>query len=352
MQGKELADTAADSTSKSQVLDSGRQLSAAIRDALADADFGRARLLAVEGDGVARDLAHEYTQMHRGLGFTLRALIGQLADYPTGNDVASLIVVLTRLCSAYDDTEMVAPEGDPVAPTLAMVLERAGSLIDEGDSTFAHDQSRRADEVIAAIGEADVALALDLLAEKQSVYRRIHDPMIRFMADVFAWVLAQSGPSGLVDFHVETASQQRAGFEKWEHLPADEFARVTAFLLRQHLGEIDLSEDSEKYTIHQSPCGSGGQLQLNGAYTGRDALPVVQTPGPLTFGETRMPVYCTHCAIWNGSVTLRWFGRAQWVFENPAQPDGTCTLHIYKSRTATPEDYVRRVSLPDGGAVE
>ena len=172
------------------------------------------------------------------------------------------------------------------------------------------------------------------------------------MADSFAWVLRHFGTQALLDFHLATAEGQRAGFEKWEQLPAAEFAAMTAFLLKQHMGQVQVQEDERRFTIHQSPCGSGGRLQLDGAYAASparpQALPYVEQPGPLTFGEPRMPVYCTHCAIWNGTATLRWFGRAQWVFEGPAQADGSCTLHIYKRREDAPADYTRRVALPDG----
>jgi len=73
-------------------------------------------------------------------------------------------------------------------------------------------------------------------------------------------------------------------------------------------------------------------------------LPFVETPGPLTFGQPRLPVYCSHCAVWNGVATLRWFGRAHWVFENAARADGGCRLHIYKKREDAPAEYARQLT--------
>lgn len=329
----------------------GRQLSTALRESLETGDLVLARTLALEGDGIARDLAHEYTQMHRGLGFTVRAVLDQASIQASAATSPSLIRAITRLCDSFDAMQVQSGQHSPEA-TLQLVRDRAELRLDQVQSDFASDQQRQAKKVVAAIEGSQVELALSLLAQKQSAYRLNHDPMPRFMADIFAWVFEHHGAEGLTAFHMETAGRQRTGFEKWEHLPPAEFAQATAFLLRQHLGDVAMIEDDKKFIIHQSPCGSGGQLRLDGAYNGHDGLPTVEGPAPLTFGEAAMPVYCTHCAIWNGSATIEWFGRPQWVFENPAQPDGSCTLHIYKNRSDIPDDYVTRVSLQAKGSTQ
>ncbi|MEK7836909.1 MAG: hypothetical protein AAB328_02885, partial [candidate division NC10 bacterium] len=74
-------------------------------------------------------------------------------------------------------------------------------------------------------------------------------------------------------------------------------------------------------------------------------LPFVSGPSAVTAGEARLPVYCSHCSIWNGVAPIQWFGRPHWVFDRPARPDGSCTLHIYKRRDGAPADYFRRLGL-------
>ena len=166
------------------------------------------------------------------------------------------------------------------------------------------------------------------------------------MADVFGYVLREFGPAELLRFHRETAEGQRPGFEKWEQMSAADFARASAFLLKQHMGQVEVREDAEKFTIEQAPCGSGGRLRLAGAYAGRDALAYVEEPGPLTLGQARFPVYCSHCPVWNGVAPVEWFGRPHWVFDEPARPDGSCTLHVYKRRDGAPAAYLARLSSP------
>jgi hypothetical protein len=346
--------------------DWGRRLSDRIRAALAAGDLGGARRLAAEGDGHARSLEREYALMYRGLGITLRVLLGLLPDtlrrLSRPEPAREAAVALLRrfrgemreaMLRAWGEPAVREALGAPAAPAAGPPLEQetaaAARLLEAGETLFAREQARLAREVVAAIDAGDAATARRLVDVKErDQYVPLHDRMIRFMADTFAWVLLHGGPGELLRFHLATAEGQRQGFEKWERMPAEEFARATAFLLRQHMGEVEVREDAEKFTVEQRPCGSGGRLRVAGAYTGPGALPFVEEPGALTLGEPRMPVYCSHCPVWNGLAPIQWFGRPHWVFDRPARADGSCTLHVYKRRDGAPAGYARR--LGRGGA--
>jgi hypothetical protein len=329
----------------------GRRLSDAIRAALDAGDLAAARRLALEGDGQARSLAKEYALMYRGLGITVRVLLRLLAE--TGSAEVAAVARRFRL----DMERLMAPAaGDEPAtacPTdgLDEELRRAARCLEAGEEQFDQEQARLADEVVLAIETGDVGRAracLDLKERGHYVPR--HDRLIRFMAESFGWVLRRSGPTALLDLHVAMAEGQRRGFERWEQMSPGEFAWTSAYLLKQHMGRLEVREDAEKFTIEQSLCGSGGALVLRGAYAGPEALPYVEGAGPLTAGEPRLAVYCSHCPIWNGVAPLRWFGRPHWVFERPSRPDGSCTLHIYKRRDGAPATYIRALTSPgDGG---
>lgn len=335
----------------------GARLSDRMRAALADGDAVAASWLARHGDGQTRDLAREYAFMVRGLGFTLQVLLpllistvsrGQGANgaVEAGSAAdADLTALLMHLVDHLRGDEAGEVPALAVEMSLAALVDACIDALRARQERFAIDQARRADEIVQSLNQERTQSALALLDAKDQAYIALHDPLVRFMADSFAWVFRHFGKQALLDFHLATAEGQRAGFEKWELMPAAEFAATTAFLLKQHMGQVQVEEDGHRFTIRQSPCGSGGRLRLNGAYEGPQALPFVEGPDPLTFGEPRMPVYCTHCAIWNGTATLRWFGRAQWVFEQPSREDGSCTLHIYKRREDSPSDYARSVGL-------
>ena len=335
----------------------GRRLSDAIRAALDSGEAAGARRLALEGDGQARSLAKEYGLMYRGLGITIRILLTLIGDTASRADAlsgraatADAAAVVNRFRTDFAHlTERMwdSAPGVPEAPaTLDEECARAARVLDFGEERFDRDQARLADEVVRAIDAGDIARARALVdLKEQERYVPLHDRMVRFMAESFGWVLRWFGAAELLRFHLATAEAQRPGFEKWERMSAAEFTRATAFLLKQHMGQFVVREDDEKFTIEQTPCGSGGRLRLKGAYEGPDALPFVEAPGPLTFGETRLPVYCSHCPIWNGTAPLAWFGRAHWIFENPSRPDGGCTLYIYKRHDGTPPEYAAKVRI-------
>lgn len=335
----------------------GRRLSDALRAALESGDLAAARRLALEGDGQARSLAKEYALMYRGLGITLRVLLPLLrataarADASRGAGAESAAAALVhrfrtdlagRMREVWGDP---APASEPPG-TLDEEIARTVRVLEAGEARFEREQARLADEIVRAIDAGEVARARALVdVKEQDHYVPLHDRLIRFMAESFGWVLRWFGPGELLRFHLATAEGQRPGFEKWEQMSAAEFARASVFLFKQHMGQVAAREDGEKFTIDQALCGSGGRLRLAGAYAGPDALPFVEERGPLTLGQARFPVYCSHCPIWNGVAPVEWFGRPHWVFDEPARPDGGCTLHVYKRRDGAPAAYLDRLGL-------
>lgn len=346
--------------------DWGERLSDRIRRALEAGDLGTARRLAVEGDGQARSLAKEYALMYKGLGAALRVMIPLAAETVApgagrGDEAqAALRVLLARfradlgelLARAYPDAATAAgaeARDGARGPGEASDPEATLGLLAAAERLFDREQARLAAEVVAALDAGDARRARAALDRKErGQYVPLHDRLVRLMAELMGLVLARVGPEALYRFHRATAEGQRRGFEQWERLGPEAFARATAFLLRQHMGAVEVSEDAEKFTVVQRPCGSGGRLRLAGAYAGPDALPFAEGPGPLTAGQARMPVYCSHCPVWNGVAPLEWFGHPQWVLEEPARPDGSCTLHIYRDPARIPAEALRRLGA--GGA--
>ncbi|MEK7370657.1 MAG: hypothetical protein AAB265_04300, partial [candidate division NC10 bacterium] len=299
----------------------GRRLSDAIREALARGDLASARRLALEGDGQARSLEKEYALMYKGLGITIRVLLGQLRDLSARGDLAALLDRFRRDMAALAAEAYPSPGArgavQAIRPSAAVspgerieaALDRTGRFVSAAEEVFAREQSRLAAEAVRALEAGDAARARACVDEKeQRQYVPLHDRLIFFMAEVFGHVLAELGPDGLHRFHLGSAEGQRQGFEGWERMGAAAFARASAFLLKQHMGGVEVREDEEKFTFVQSLCGSGGRLQLRGAYTGPGALPFVPGPAAVTAGEERLPVYCSHCPIWNGVASIEWFG--------------------------------------------
>ena len=320
----------------------GRRLSDSLRETLDQGDLAAAEALVEQGDGVARSLAKEYSLMYRGLGITIRVMLGSLTGLARDLKVeAALAKHCERFVVDMGGLLRAAWLADsPAVPSSLSAAEATALAVDtlaRGEAGFDRAHADNANSVLAAIRRGDVEGALALIDVKEhALYLPLHDRLVRFMADSMAFALTHGGDEGLMRFQMETAEGQKAGFDKWELLSAADFAQTSAFLLKMHMGEVTVTEDAERYTLHQSLCGSGGRLRTMGAYEGPNALPFVEHAGPLTFGQPRLPVYCSHCPIWNGTATLKWYGRVHWLFEDAARADGSCTAHIYKRREDQP----------------
>ena len=343
----------------------GRRLADALREAIFAGDPVVARVLALEGDGQARSLAGEQALLARGLGITVNVLTallpGLAARIDGAADGPARAAALACIRAFRADIDAIAegfaagesaPAGEAAASpdALADEIARASESLHACLRAFDRRQSQLAARVERALDVGDAPRALEVLDDKElRGWLPLHDRLVRFMAQCFAWALECGGHDALLAIHLGAAEGQRAGFEKWERMDAREFTWTSAYLLKQHMGEVAVREDDEKFTIEQTPCGSGGRLVTSGAYEGPAALPIVEGAGPLTFGRPALPVYCSHCPIWNGAATLRWFGRAHWVFSDPARADGGCTLHVYKRREDIPREYAQRVGVPEAG---
>ena len=243
--------------------DWGERLSDRIRRVIGAGDLAEARRLALEGDGQARSLAKEYALMYRGLGITLRVLLGLLAARAARATAAA--DALAALLARFRRDMLALSEGLP--PEAG---EDTARLLDRLEARFTADQARLAGEAVRALAAGDPAAAMAALDRKErGQYVPLHDRMVRFMAEVFGWVLDHFGAAELERFHLDTAEGQRKGFEAWERLTPAEFARTTAFLLKQHMGTVEVHEDAERFTVVQRPCGSGGRLASAGPTWGQ-----------------------------------------------------------------------------------
>lgn len=328
----------------------GRRLSDRLRDVLHADDYAMARHLCLHGDGYSRSLAKEFTLMFKGLAAAVHSLLdcmGQAIEIERdGSAVRDATGAAAVLAHRFrrDFADLLSEAAlRRVGPAAELTAESAAifRLLDEALDTFDQTQGDAAQEIIAAIDCQDKARALTLLDHKEmQLYLPFHDRFVRFMAETFAWALRHFGNQGLLRFHLATAQAMRPGFEAWERMPARDFARATAFLLKQHMSEVVVTETRESFTFDQKLCGSGGRLRVSGAYDGPNALPFVEGPSALTFGRHRVAVYCSHCPAWNMLAPLNWFGHPHYVFSDPSRPDGGCTLHIYKHPENIPKNYI------------
>lgn len=243
--------------------------------------------------------------------------------------------------------ETVAKDYVYMMKGLRLVIETLFPFVEE---RFREAQARLADQIREAIARREAPEARRLLQDKDDQFRPIHDFYIKIMATMFSYTYEQFGDQALLGLFRHAAEGQKRGFEKWEGLSPEDFVRTTAFLMKSHMGQLRIEEDDEKFTFIQDPCGTGGRLQREGAYDGPGAtLARIKKAQPMTFGRENFPVYCAHCAVWNGILTTEWFGRIHWAFTPPESPEKPCVFRIYKEAKGIPEGFYRALGLERPG---
>ncbi len=244
------------------------------------------------------------------------------------------------LAAADRECTALAKEYVLVHKGLRKVLEYA---LEHVEAVFRTEQAAIAERITAAVRAGDVAGARELLAERDRQHEVVHDRFIDFKASLYSYAGSVFGDRGLEGILRHTGERQRAGFERWEAMSVEDFVRATAHLLRSHMTELQVTEDDERFTITQDPCGSGGRLMREGAYQGERGQHRVREAQPMTFGKPDFPSYCAHCAVWNAIQCIEWFGHPQWCIDHPATPADPCRIHIYKNPGRIPERYWEQV---------
>ncbi|MFC4003185.1 hypothetical protein ACFS2C_15415 [Prauserella oleivorans] len=313
----------------------GRRLSDTIRDKLAEGDTAAALRLIEYGDGQTKSLAKEYALMYRGLGFTVRVILDALRmdeNDTSGAGAAELVHQFRgRFTEAMHQAWADAPPVPGPVGSPADEARECRDLLEWGERRFDREQRELAEQVSRSVHSGQLARARDLLDRKErGQFVPLHDRLVRMMAESFAFVFGEQGADGLLRFHTEVAHAQRAGFDRWEAMPTRDFAHAFTFLLKQHMGTVEVREEPDRFVLDQQLCGSGGRLIQDGAYTGPTPLPSVPGNRVLGAGRDVLPVYCSHCPAWNTHAPRQWYGHPHVRFADPARPDGSCTLHIMK----------------------
>lgn len=210
---------------------------------------------------------------------------------------------------------------------------------------FRREQAATSEKIVDALKKKDADTVRKLLDEKEAQFMPIHDFYVETLATIFNWAYTAYGDEALFEVLKGSAESQKSGFDTWEKMSTEDFVRATAFLAKSHQGKITVEEDEEKFTFINNPCGSGGRMMRKGWFDKGGKFVRVEKAQPQTFGKENLPVYCAHCAVWNGIMTTRWYGHIQWAVEPPIKPEDPCRMHIYKDRNKTPERFYKALDL-------
>lgn len=101
-------------------------------------------------------------------------------------------------------------------------------------------------------------------------------------------------------------------------------------LLQGHFAELTLTEDDEKFTITQDPCGTCSRQVTDGVLD-QEGMAVVTEQHPVTWGRGETTAYRTHVPIWHVVMARERLGAPWPVNICPAgRSDEPCQILLFK----------------------
>ncbi len=203
--------------------------------------------------------------------------------------------------------------------------------------------------------EVDSALArCDELARSQVV---LHDFFAESCTVFWSWVGRHLGEK-TVEPMFRYVFQQAADRQFFAAACVDAPPHLSVLLLAQswrahscfgageHPGRFSISEDSEKFTFHLHPCGSGLRLWRKGFYAPGSPGKRTEAARPWSYRRERFPYYCLHCPFLNEILPYESaYGALLWPVDPPANAKDDCAWHIYKNPNRIPDHYYQRLGL-------
>ena len=196
-----------------------------------------------------------------------------------------------------------------------------------------------------------VEQALVLCGELKESQVLLHDFFADSCTVLWSWVGQHLGEETIEDMfrYVFEQSMRRQLFDIGgtvvgfpPHLGAFFLAKVcwrahSCFQAGEHPGDFSITEDSEKFSFHMQPCGSGGRLWRRGLYEPGRGGKVSETARTWTYNRQDFPYYCIHCSFLNEILPYEAIGALMWPVDPLEGPDDVCTWHLYKDPNRIPD---------------
>ncbi|WP_327010511.1 hypothetical protein OHA72_26570 [Dactylosporangium sp. NBC_01737] len=181
----------------------------------------------------------------------------------------------------------------------------------------------------AARGDADGALAV--FDRREAEWRCAIDVLRDWLSALLSQIHAGHGPDELEAFHRRRGEDALRGLMNDIDRPAGERLVNLVRLLQGHFTDLVVSEDDEKFTIVQDPCGTCARQVIDGRFAAGLGLAVVTDEHPVTWGGRPTTIYRTHVPIWHVEMARERLG-VPWPVNlcPPGLDGGTCTILLYK----------------------
>ena len=205
-----------------------------------------------------------------------------------------------------------------------------------------------------ALEDGDIEKAKHWIRRQDENKDLLHDLYLHWTAAFMDWIYRHDGEDAAVQAVRETVNQWVAPFAKIksdliEQVGIVGYVEFMVDSLRMHsmYPGLTIEEDDEKFIFTMQPCGSGGRLIDGGFYEGPFGYAKLKKPGVHTWGETDMPIYCSHCPWAQEIFPVQMYGDGAqlWIHSSPfpKKPGDPCVQYIFKDPKYIPDHFYDRI---------
>ncbi|MBT3926274.1 MAG: hypothetical protein HOF33_04745 [Rhodospirillaceae bacterium] len=222
------------------------------------------------------------------------------------------------------------------------------------------------DAFVFSCGAGNATRAGEQLEAARLSWRDTHDRACDWVYGLQDAVVRHLGEARIGPLWDELMAPMYETYDRYDtnHTPWPQSIRrlvlVAAESLRGHLsgpgrmGDIEITEEPERWVLSFDPCGSGGRTYRDDAgegYAPRMAPPydfaVTEEEHDWAWNKKGICVYCVHCCQLNQRMPTTRFGYPTRVVDPPTWPEaktgGKCVWSVYKDPSLVPEDAYRQV---------
>lgn len=263
------------------------------------------------------------------------------------------------------DLGMEPADVEEVDLDLRRLVNRTVGVLFDPEQDWQRLQSAR-DGLVAGLGGPAEA-SLERAAAFKELWRTIHDRYVDLVGGLFNAIATNFGEESVAKAYYDYISgphfewryrRFNPNVASWqEMLPTNIYLSIES--MRGHLcgpkreGDMELTEEADRWVVSFDPCGSGGRLQRGDQIesTPPRAEPpynwsVTQEEHDWAWNMKGVCHYCAHCCIVLEKLPIEHWGYPVRVVDPPTYPDrkeAKCRWYIYKDLDDIPEEYYLRV---------
>ncbi len=214
------------------------------------------------------------------------------------------------------------------------------------------------DQALDALARGDRAAAADWLDKMRLEFKNPHELLVAWVQDMLSYCAASWGEDAVLESILHThQSIWGDRYAAWDAMTPWEKVALTVEGMRgghfsgaRRRGDVQVSEEEDRFVISFDPCGSGGVLRRGDPETGRGPYPISehgvnQEPHLWTWQKTGVHWYCSHCAIAMEWLPGRKRGHPLRPLDHTLNPDAPCVWYVYKDEAQTRAYHYPRTGL-------